>query len=287
MQTAHVVVCAVVQADLQADAQGGSRLVLASGATRPRAVGWKACAVVVVTLVTMVAGAIVLVASGARADSTSELVRLMNSARAARGLAPLTVSPDLAAAASRQAGSMASSGVLSHTPNLSGAVCCWSAVGENVGAAASVSAVQQAMMASPAHRANILSVSYTQVGVGVTVDRSGTLWVSEIFRKPNAPVPPAVAPTTVSVRPPAPPVRTTRAPAPPAPPPKASQVPAQPPAPPAAASGTPGGRASRDLAGGRLPPAAAARFAATLTSKAAAGADPVSRMLRFVAATAS
>ena len=258
--------------------------MLASGATRRWAVGWKACAAAAVTLLTMVASVIVVVASGARADSTSELVRLVNSARAVRGLAPLTVSPDLAAVASRQAASMASAGVLSHTPNLPGAVCCWSAVGENVGEGGSASAVQQAMMASSPHRANILSTSYTQVGVGVAVDRHGTLWVSEIFRKPNAPAPPAAAPTTVSVRPPAPPpARTTRAPGPP---PNASHLPAQPPAAPATVSGASGGRASRDLAGGRLPPVEAARFAAALVSKAAAGADPVSRMLGFVAATA-
>ena len=254
--------------------------MLASGATRRWAVRSKACAAAVVILV---AGAIVLVASGARADSTSELVRLTNSARAAQGLAPLTVSPDLVAVASRQAASMASSGVLSHTPNLSGVVCCWSAVGENVGEGGTASIVQQAMMASPPHRANILSTSYTQVGVGVAVDRHGTLWVSEIFRKPNTPA----APMTVSVRPPAPPpARTNRAPAPPAPPLKASHASAQPPAAPATVPGASGGRASRDLAGGRLPPAEAARFAAALFSEAAAGADPVSRMLGFVAATA-
>ena len=140
-------------------------------------------------------------------------------------------------------------------------------------------------MASAPHRANILSATYTQVGVGVAVDRHGTLWVSEIFRKPSTTAaPPAAAPTTVIVRPPAPPpVRTKRVPAPP---PKASHVPAQPPAVPTTLSGASGGRASRDLAGARLSLAEAARFAAALVSKATAGADPVSRMLGFVAATA-
>ena len=130
-------------------------------------------------------------ARGARADSTSGLVALTNSARAAHGLAALTVSSDLAAAARAQAGRMAASHTLAHTSNLTGTICCWSAIGENVGEGGSVAVLQSAFMASPEHRANILSAAYSQVGIGVVADAQGTLWVSEIFRGPSGTTPKA------------------------------------------------------------------------------------------------
>jgi hypothetical protein len=246
---------------------------------------WNVCAAVVVTFV---ASAIVLVAPGARADSTAQLVRLTNSVRAAHGLPPLSVSADLAAAARRQAGRMASTGTLSHTPNLSGAVCCWSALGENVGAGGSIAIVQQALMASPAHRANILSASYTQIGVGVAVDGHGTLWVSEIFRRPiaGAAAPPAPPPVPKAAPAPSKTQRSAPAPKKAARPPgakPASSSPAR--APATTLQAAPGGRASRDLPGRRLPAAEAAQFAANLSAGTVGGADPVSRLLGFVLAT--
>jgi hypothetical protein len=199
------------------------------------------------------------------------------------------VSSDLAAVARAQASRMASSGTLSHTPDLSGAVSGWSAVGENVAEAPSPGAAQQALMSSPAHRANILSTAYTQIGIGVAVDRNGTLWVSEIFRKPTtraAPAPARPAPKTTP--------KTATVPVPPrhvAPPPtKASRPPATRASTGETASAgspaqAPGGRASRDLPGGRLPADEAARFATSLAGNGWAGADPVSRILGFVLAT--
>jgi len=39
-------------------------------------------------------------------------------------------------------------------------------------------------MNSPEHRANILDHDFTQVGVGVSVDKNGIIWVTEDFRQP-------------------------------------------------------------------------------------------------------
>jgi hypothetical protein len=39
-------------------------------------------------------------------------------------------------------------------------------------------------MQSPEHRANILDHDFTQIGVGVSVDKNGIVWVTEDFRKP-------------------------------------------------------------------------------------------------------
>ncbi len=238
----------------------------------------------------------------AYASAQTSLVSLLNGARASAGLPALTVSSDLAAVAARQAGTMASTRVLAHTPNLPGAVCCWSSVGENVGMGASASTVHQAFMASSAHRANILSATYTQVGVGTAVDSSGMLWVSEIFRRPSgaAPPPPTTAPPTTARRTTAPPqpAPTTHPVAKPAPTRTAAaktattkaavtpppQSPAAPPQPPRSVRQA----TSRDLAAGRPPLGAASLFAAQLAGSAAFvnSSDPVGRVFEFIAVSA-
>ncbi|WP_297777265.1 CAP domain-containing protein, partial [Mycobacterium sp.] len=225
---------------------------------------------------------LVFAAHGARADSSSSFVSMVNSARSAHGLAGLSVSSDLSAAARAQASRMAASRTLAHTPNLGGAVCCWSVIGENVGEGPSAAAIETAFMNSTEHRANILSGSYTQIGVGAVVDSAGVMWVSEIFRRPSgavaAPAPkpvvthhaaPQPAPTQhhTTVRPP---VATLTVAAPPA---------AQPPV----AAQT---RASRDLS--RVSLAEAQRLASQLDNgPGVRGPDPVTRLLDFVAINAT
>ncbi len=238
-----------------------------------------------IALVIALAG-LVIVASGARADSSSSLVAMVNSARAAHGLPSLAVSSDLAAAARAQAGRMAASRTLAHTPNLGGAVCCWSALGENVGEGPSATSIETAFMGSTEHRANILSGAYTQVGIGAVVDSAGTLWVSEIFRRPSGAVaqPPA----------PAPPKPVVTHPAAPKPAPTQYRAPVKPPAATQATAATtaarppaaPQTRASRDLA--RVPLEAAQRLARQLDdAPGVQGFDPVTRLLDFVAINAT
>lgn len=222
---------------------------------------------------------LVLAAHGARADSSSSFVSMVNSARAAHGLRSLSVSSDLSAAARAQAGRMAASRTLAHTPNLGGAVCCWSAVGENVGEGPSASAIEAAFMNSSEHRANILSGTYTQIGVGAVVDSTGRMWVSEIFRRPSgtvvAPAPKPVATHTVTPQPAPAQHRATIVKPPAAAPTSVAR-------PPAAAQT----RASRDLS--RLSLAEAQRLAEQLdNSPGVRGPDPVTRLLDFVAINAT
>jgi hypothetical protein len=223
-------------------------------------------------------------AGRAQADTSGNLVTLTNSARAAAGLPALTVSADLAAAARSQASRMAAQHRLSHTPNLAGAICCWAAIGENVGEGPTASAVHSAFMGSAEHRANILSGSYTQIGVGVVVDAAGTLWVSEIFRRPSGqvanPTPPPPAPPT-----------TTRATSPKAQPKPSASSESPRPRPAVTHAPTPQadqadqqGRVSRDFSAGR--PALAAQGFLTAITKWPAAPDPVSGLLVFAAATA-
>jgi uncharacterized protein YkwD len=237
--------------------------------------------------VVALAPALVLVASPASAssDPASSLVAATNQARAAAGVASLSVSGDLAAAATRQAQTMAASGLLYHTPGLSSVICCWVVLGENVGEGPSAARLHAAFMASPEHRANILRTSFTQIGVGYAVDHRGTLWVSEIFRQPSDTVT-AVNPAAV-VR------RAHSTPRVVAKPSVKAAVPlaVRPPvaalvAPVNALPATNGARAvppvSRDLV--RLPLAAGAQLTAQLGDGAVVtGTDPVSRLLDFAA----
>jgi hypothetical protein len=48
-----------------------------------------------------------------------------------------------------------------------------------------VSQIQRAFMASSSHRANILSSSYLQVGIGTARGSDGRLYVDELFRRPT------------------------------------------------------------------------------------------------------
>jgi uncharacterized protein YkwD len=126
--------------------------------------------------------------SAAFADSTysmeAQFIAKMNAARQANGQAPYSVSSDLTAIARSHSANMASKNSLYHNPSLTSEVQNWQAVGENVGEGGTVSDIHTAFMNSPEHRANILDHDFTQVGVGVSVDKRGVIWVTEDFREP-------------------------------------------------------------------------------------------------------
>src|SRR3954447_1453243 len=117
-------------------------------------------------------------------DFEAQFVAKMNAARQASGLAPYSVASDLTGVARNHSSQMASQQSLYHNPSLTTQVQNWQAVGENVGEGPTVSDIHTAFMNSPEHRANILDHDFTQVGVGVSVDRNGIIWVTEDFRKP-------------------------------------------------------------------------------------------------------
>ena len=119
----------------------------------------------------------------AGAAEDADFVSRLNGARAAAGLPPLVVAGDLTSNATAHSQRMASSNTLHHNPNLASQVTNWAALGENVGYGGSVRSIHDALMASPGHRANILSSTFTEVGVG-TAWSGGRLWVTQVFRKP-------------------------------------------------------------------------------------------------------
>ena len=130
----------------------------------------------------------VLAPQAAFADSTysmeAQFIAKVNAARQANGQAPYSVAGDLSSIARSHSANMASQQSLYHNPSLTSQVPNWQAVGENVGEGPDVSDIATAFMQSPEHRANILDHDFTQIGVGVSVDKNGIVWVTEDFRQP-------------------------------------------------------------------------------------------------------
>jgi uncharacterized protein YkwD len=99
-------------------------------------------------------------------------------------LAPRIAGLDSAAAGFAE--QMARSGVLAHNSGAGAAVngCRSDATwGDNVGmsSACDSSALEREWMASPGHRRNILTGTFTVVGVGAWTDSEGACWVRVLF----------------------------------------------------------------------------------------------------------
>jgi uncharacterized protein YkwD len=124
------------------------------------------------------------VSSPAPADTgaAAKLLALVNEARAAVGVAPLTRNATLEGYAASWARELAATGVLKHSGTPKAIIGKpWTAAAENVGYGTSVLGVHESFLASGIHRANILGAQYTDVGIGVAVADDGRVWVVEIF----------------------------------------------------------------------------------------------------------
>ncbi|WP_052432912.1 CAP domain-containing protein [Streptacidiphilus carbonis] len=142
--------------------------------------------------------------TAANGDAVQQVLALINRARAAAGLSPYTLTAGLNASAAAHNKVMASGCGLSHQcpgepafgdrENAAGVQ--WTSAGENIGegggvdssdAAIATSAVglTQMMLDEKApddgHRKNILSSSFTRVGIAVYRDSSGTVWLTQDF----------------------------------------------------------------------------------------------------------
>jgi uncharacterized protein YkwD len=133
-----------------------------------------------------------------------QVFNLINQERSQNGLPAYTLSTDLTNSATAHNNLMASGCGLSHQcPNEApigtretDAGVSWTSAGENIGEGGPVSTTDssESGMAlglttsmyneqppDDGHRLNILSSSYTEVGIAVTVDSSGTLWLTQDF----------------------------------------------------------------------------------------------------------
>jgi hypothetical protein len=112
----------------------------------------------------------------------SEILAVMNSARADAGLAPVAMYADLTDDAVAWSQHMYSQGSLSHNPNLAAVTTGWDKLGENVGLGPTVSSIHTAFMASASHRGNVLG-DYDSVGIAVVAETPTKLWVTVVFMK--------------------------------------------------------------------------------------------------------
>jgi uncharacterized protein YkwD len=135
---------------------------------------------------------------------TGQVLALINQARSAAGLPALTIAAGLESSASAHNLTMAGGCGLSHQcpaePDLgtreTAAGVVWSACGENIGeggpvadtnaaiAQMAVGLTQGMLNEKPpddGHRRNILSSSFTHIGIAVFRDSSGTVWLTQDF----------------------------------------------------------------------------------------------------------
>ncbi|HOK82531.1 MAG: SafA/ExsA family spore coat assembly protein [Clostridiales bacterium] len=122
-----------------------------------------------------------------------EIVRLVNIERSKNGLAPLTSNWQAARCARIKSQEMIDKNYFSHTSPTYGSPfkmmesfgLRFSAAAENIAyGQRTAQEVMNSWMNSPGHRANILSKSYTQIGVGVAKKSNGTLYFTQMFLKP-------------------------------------------------------------------------------------------------------
>jgi uncharacterized YkwD family protein len=121
-----------------------------------------------------------------------QAVDLINADRAKNGLPALALNPSLTRVAHLKAQDMAVNGYFDHTSPTYGSPfdmmirfgITYRAAGENIAKAGSVSEAETLFMQSSGHRANILSPTYTQVGVGIYAGADGMTYESQMFILP-------------------------------------------------------------------------------------------------------
>ncbi|MBI2168190.1 MAG: hypothetical protein HYU28_01625 [Actinobacteria bacterium] len=127
-------------------------------------------------------------ASAQQSDLPSEeeieqcFVDKINALRAGQGLEKLEVHSRLTAKARAWADVMASEGGIRHSKleemleDLD-----WKSLGENVGMGGNCDVLHDAFVASQSHYENLVDLRFRFVGLGVTVDADGTIFVSQEF----------------------------------------------------------------------------------------------------------
>jgi uncharacterized protein YkwD len=141
-----------------------------------------------------------LAAAAPQNDATfvARVLDLTNTERQKAGLPSLTLSSELTSAAQNYSAVLAASGCFEHTcgpvPDFAdrdaqAGYTGWTSLGENIAAGyASPEDVVAGWMASPGHRANILSPNFTELGIGMTTGdgKFGTYWTQEFGSRPAA-----------------------------------------------------------------------------------------------------
>lgn len=123
----------------------------------------------------------------------NEVIRLVNVERAKAGLQALTQNWQLSRVARYKSQDMIDKGYFAHNSPTYGSPfrmmesfgIKYSAAGENIAMGQqSPAQVMNAWMNSPGHRNNIMSPSFTQIGVGLAKDKNGRMYWTQMFIKP-------------------------------------------------------------------------------------------------------
>jgi uncharacterized YkwD family protein/spore coat assembly protein SafA len=123
----------------------------------------------------------------------TEVVRLVNIQRSNAGLMTLTQNWQLSRVARYKSQDMIDKNYFSHQSPTYGSPFVmmesfglhFSAAGENIAMGqTTAAAVMNGWMNSPGHKANILSGSYSQIGVGLAKDKNGRYFWTQMFIKP-------------------------------------------------------------------------------------------------------
>jgi uncharacterized YkwD family protein/spore coat assembly protein SafA len=123
----------------------------------------------------------------------TEVIRLVNIQRSNAGIMTLTQNWQLSRVARYKSQDMIDKNYFSHQSPTYGSPFVmmesfglhFSAAGENIAMGQNTAAaVMNGWMNSPGHRANILSASYSQIGVGLAKDKNGSYYWTQMFIKP-------------------------------------------------------------------------------------------------------
>lgn len=118
-----------------------------------------------------------------------EAGNLLNNDRGRYNLPALAIDPQLSRIARIKSQDMLDRGYFAHTSPTYGDVRAmlthfgypYTAASENIARHSTVEKAQAAFLSSPAHRRNVLSSTYTKVGIGVAVAPGGYVYVTQIF----------------------------------------------------------------------------------------------------------
>jgi uncharacterized protein YkwD len=135
-------------------------------------------------------------AGGGTSAVAGTIVQLTNAERSKAGLPALRSSDRLMQAAQLHADQMARAGRLEHVlsggqyprpeDRLAAAGYQWSAYAENIAMGQSTpAAAMDSWMRSSGHRANILSTSVTEIGIGFARDSAGRPYYVQVFGRPR------------------------------------------------------------------------------------------------------
>ena len=117
------------------------------------------------------------------------MIQMVNSDRARYGRSALTPDIQLCALAREKSADMVNNRYFAHhSPTLGSASdllrargVSFLSVGENIARYRSLEHAQAALLSSEGHRRNLLSRTYTHLGVGVALDSKGFVYVTQLF----------------------------------------------------------------------------------------------------------